>query len=311
MRISYISFFFALLLSASLAFQGQWNSDYGTNNAVGLGAYWYICVNNATNRMQGTYSNIGYVDGTVSTNSQGLLQFNGAFYEAGYTGAPLAADIDDGGYSGVIQLILSADGSFFNGSWAYGSNLIPPSGYWAAQTVVNRNPPSQAQCWQAADGLTGAVGGSRWTINTGINSGATWDICVPASVPIYSSYQFPDGTKGASFGQCTQNAICQFNFAETDPTGAVNQGQWLVRQVDANTMYAFGWTGFPNTAITQWFTTDPNIFGSYTWNLQTAAVNCQVNQNYINQYFLSTPSSATLLRPIAVLLAAMLVLFML
>jgi len=247
---------FAALASAQFL-SGTYTSDYGAT-----GAPWYICI--VGNQFYATYSRIGFVVGTISGNTM-----SGTFYEAGYS-----RDLNNnaGGYYGTIA--LTTDGSqtapVITGTYVDQSGLsTPATGSWSIN-FSSAGTPAPELCWSSATPVTsGSISstssGSHWT-NTTLAS--VWDFCATdTDNSIDSAYFFDDGPKsytGAATGVCyLGGSVCTMIYIEKGE-GAINDGQYLLRQVSANQFFAFGWTGYPNTRDDDWYNLAD--FGSYTWN---------------------------------------------
>jgi len=120
-------------------FEGTW-----TESKRSFGGNLFLCVDQATNIVHGSYSGAGLVSGVVRGNT--LI---GQWYEAGYSSP-----------HGPFTLTMAANGNSFSGSWSYSnprSNTTDGTFSWTGNRV-GRASPSRLQCLSPSNGGNTAAG---------------------------------------------------------------------------------------------------------------------------------------------------------
>jgi len=217
-------------------FEGVWTSSYGYSTSASL----YICVDPVTNILQGSYSNVGFIYGTVDDTGV----FSGYWYEAGAFGSMDPGDPPSNG-----TLTLTVSNNTISGPFYYaGTNASAGS---LLETRRTSTRPSDTQClWsnQTAIDIQG-----YWKSESGV----TGSICLtyPTSD---GSYSTADGSEGYILGNCSLNAtVCRyFWWEDTGIFGAI-----LMRIIDTDTTIVWKWTGLIDSS---WNFNSPLLIDTWT-----------------------------------------------
>ncbi len=121
--------------------------------------------------VEGLYSETGYVRGMAVGRT-----LVGEWFEPGLAGTTANY--------GNFTLTLSSDGTYFTGTWGYGSS-VTNGGTWD-ESRLSWSQPSASQCWTTNTvGTTAAVGGKMVTAG-----GSKYDVCVDGSSSLSGSYTY-------------------------------------------------------------------------------------------------------------------------
>jgi len=107
----------------------------------GYGGSLFTCFDAASKTIQGSYSELGYVFGSVSDDNRTATGF---WFEAGTPSGPEPS-------WGSFEITLGGNGTYFAGTWKY--NSLDYGGIWQEQ-LVSSNVTAQL-CWQGVPATAG------------------------------------------------------------------------------------------------------------------------------------------------------------
>jgi len=294
--------FFAHAQNPTSTFSGTWTSSYDPS-PLSQGQSFYICYDPISGRMEGLYSEVGFISGLVVNNSDGSQTFTGVYYEAGRDGpqdqSSTNSSIRFNPANGLIQLTMDPTGQSFSGVWAYtGGSLQSPNGQWS-ETRISSVRPADYQCFSNLEDTSQPVTlDGEWGYAAVASN--TWDICITRS-PSLSSYDLPKlgGIAGYTAGQCFLNdtTLCQYDWSQDQD---VTAGIMLVRSA-YSTLWTRKWN-FPT--IDSWHF-DVTQLDNHNWSFVSGTPNACARYVYL-QYLLKGSASATTL---SILLLVAVVLF--
>jgi len=216
--------FAAVLAQLACAQNSPWAGTW-TNHA--FGGLLYTCVTG--NTLSGTFSNIGIVEGTVSSDGRSV---NGTWAYIGYTDYS----------SGVFTWLLGSSNNTFSGN--YYPDLFPcSSAPWSptnSDELISTDV-SVNQCIPLAPSGTGTVQTATYVLSTSTGSSTSVTVCTDTTNNKYYGFYTVGGTNGYIAGNILWSGrLLQGSFSSSSVVGIES---YLL--TDANTLvniYINGYT---------------------------------------------------------------------